>query len=124
MFWASDSINCTLYGIKSTLYVTIICNDFSYLIFAVCRRVYQHHRQVGITLDDAKLNIQVVPPVVTESDDLCSIELSSCRSDTDPDILQFYLSALADNPVEKLVFNKSDHSHAQVTFTDRLGMYM
>lgn len=86
--------------------------------------MYQHHRQVGITLDDAKLNIQVVPPVVTESDDLCSIELSSCRSDTDPDILQFYLSALADNPVEKLVFNKSDHSHAQVTFTDRLGMYM
>lgn len=92
-------------------------------LFAVCTKVYQRHRQNGIKLDKKRLNIQIIPQTVTEIDDNCSVELLSCNPDTDPDLLQFYLAALAGNPVSELVFNKADHSFALAKFANELGKY-
>lgn len=89
-------------------------------LFKVAKRVYDVHRQTALEFKDKKLEIELESPNLMDYQDPKSVRLSSLAAQLDPEKLRFYLSALADNVVTHLAFDRNE-TKAVASFAQNIG---
>jgi len=92
-----------------------------YLYFVVADRVYYLHcSRKPLCLNDKSLEMELELPWLTDNHDDHRVRVSGFTEELDPEKLRFYLSALSNNSVRQMSFNK-EQTRAIAEFKESLG---